>query len=292
MELGFIGAGRMGIHMVRRLIEDGHRVIVCDASSEAVARAQKVGAQAAASPVDVADQVETVMVSLPTPDIVQKIAATVSGGKRIKRFVDLSTTGATMAARIAKELRAHNIAMIDLPVSGGVGGAEKGTLAVMVSGPAADITVVEPALGVIGKVFRIGDRPGAAQTMKLINNYLSATAMAATAEAMVMGTKAGLDPKLMLDVINAGSGRNTASLDKFPKSIITRTFDFGFATGLMLKDVRLCLAEAAALGVPNDVMSAVGRTWQLTQDEIGADKDFTTVVQPLEKRAGVEVKAK
>ena len=292
MELGFIGAGRMGIHMVRLLIEDGHRVIVCDASSEAVARAQKVGAQAAASPVDVADQVETVMVSLPTPDIVQKIAATVSGGQRIKRFVDLSTTGATMAARIAKELRAHNIAMIDLPVSGGVGGAEKGTLAVMVSGPAADITVVEPALGVIGKVFRIGDRPGAAQTMKLINNYLSATAMAATAEAMVMGTKAGLDPKLMLDVINAGSGRNTASLDKFPKSIITRTFDFGFATGLMLKDVRLCLDEAAALGVPNDVMSAVGRTWQLTQDEIGADKDFTTVVQPLEKRAGVEVKAK
>ena len=292
MELGFIGAGRMGIHMVRRLIEAGHRVIVCDASSEAVARAQKVGAQAAASPVDVADQVETVMVSLPTPDIVQKIAATVSGGKRIKRFVDLSTTGATMAARIAKELRAHNIAMIDSPVSGGVGGAEKGTLAVMVSGPAADITVVEPALGVIGKVFRIGDRPGAAQTMKLINNYLSATAMAATAEAMVMGTKAGLDPKLMLDVINAGSGRNTASLDKFPKSIITRTFDFGFATGLMLKDVRLCLDEAAALGVPNDVMSAVGRTWQLTQDEIGADKDFTTVVQPLEKRAGVEVKAK
>ena len=128
--------------------------------------------------------------------------------------------------------------------------------------------------------------------MKLINNYLSATAMAATAEAMVMGTKAGLDPKLMLDVINAGSGRNTASLDKFPKSIITRTFDFGFATGLMLKDVKLCLDEAAALGVPNDVMSAVGRTWQLTHDEIGADKDFTTIVQPLEKRAGVEVKAK
>ena len=107
-----------------------------------------------------------------------------------------------------------------------------------------------------------------------------------------MGAKAGLDPKLMLDVINAGSGRNTASLDKFPKSIITRTFDFGFATGLMLKDVKLCLDEAAALGVPNDIMSAVGRTWQLTQDEIGADKDFTTVVQPLEKRAGVEVKAK
>ena len=128
----------------------------------------------------------------------------------------------------------------------------------MVSGPAADIDVVEPALAVIGKVFRIGERAGAAQTMKLLNNYLSATAMAATAEAMVMGVKAGLDPRLMLDVINAGSGRNTASLDKFPRAIITRTFDFGFATALMLKDVKLCLDEAAALGVPNDIMSAVG----------------------------------
>ncbi len=111
----------------------------------------------------------------------------------------------------------------------------------MVSGPAAEIAAVEPALAVIGKVFRIGERAGAAQTMKLLNNYLSATAMAATAEAMVMGAKAGLDPRLMLDVINAGSGRNTASVDKYPKSIITRTFDFGFATGLMLKDVKLCL---------------------------------------------------
>ena len=265
MELGFIGAGRMGFHMVRRLVEAGHRVIVFDASSDAVARAQKVGAPVAASPAEVADRVETVMVSLPTPDIVQAVAKAVSGGKKIKRFVDLSTTGATMAARIAGELKAHNIALIDSPVSGGVGGAEKGTLAVMVSGPAADIAAVEPALAVIGKVFRIGERAGAAQTMKLLNNYLSATAMAATAEAMVMGAKAGLDPKLMLDVINAGSGRNTASVDKYPKSIITRTFDFGFATGLMLKDVKLCLAEAAELGVPNDIMSAVGRTWQLTQ---------------------------
>jgi 3-hydroxyisobutyrate dehydrogenase-like beta-hydroxyacid dehydrogenase len=292
MDLGFIGAGRMGFHMVRRLVEAGHQVTVFDSSSEAVARAQKVGARVAASPAEIADQIETVMVSLPTPDIVQAVAKAMSGGKRIKRLVDLSTTGATMAARIAADLKPHNIALIDSPVSGGVGGAEKGTLAVMVSGPAAEIAVVEPALAVIGKVFRIGERPGAAQTMKLLNNYLSATAMAATAEAMVMGAKAGLDPRLMLDVINAGSGRNTASVDKYPKSVITRTFDFGFANGLMLKDVKLCLDEATALGVPNDVMSAVGRIWQLAQDEIGADKDFTTVVQPLEKRAGVEVKAK
>ncbi len=295
MDIGFIGAGRMGFHMVRRLIEAGHTLVVFDASADAMARVEKLGAKRAASPVDVADRVETVMASLPTPDIVLKVATGDGGviaGKKVKRFIDLSTTGAQMAARVADLLRARNIALIDSPVSGGVGGAEKGTLAVMVSGPAAEIAAVEAALGIIGRVFKIGERAGAAQTMKLLNNYLSATAMAATAEAMVMGVKAGLDPRLMLDVINAGSGRNTASQDKFPKSIVTRTFDFGFATGLMLKDVKLCLDESETLGVPNDIMSAVVRAWQTTQSEIGADKDFTTVVMPLERRAGVEIKGK
>jgi 3-hydroxyisobutyrate dehydrogenase-like beta-hydroxyacid dehydrogenase len=295
MEIGFIGAGRMGFHMVRRLIEAGHQLTVFDNSAEAVARVEKLGARRAASPSDVGDRVESVMLSLPTPDIVLKVATGdggVAAGKKVKRVIDLSTTGAQMASRVADLLKARNIALIDSPVSGGVGGAEKGTLAVMVSGPAADISAVESALAVIGRVFKIGERAGAAQTMKLLNNYLSATAMAATAEAMVMGVKAGLDPKLMLDVINAGSGRNTATQDKYPKSIVTRTFDFGFANALMYKDVKLCLDEAAALGVPNDIMSAVGRAWLTTQNEIGPDKDFTTVVQPLERRAGVEIKGK
>ena len=295
MDIGFIGAGRMGFHMVRRLLEAGHQVTVFDTSADAVARVEKLGARRAASPADVGDRVESVMVSLPTPDIVLRVATGeggVAAGKKVKRVIDLSTTGAQMAQRVAGLLKAKNIALIDSPVSGGVGGAEKGTLAVMVSGPAADIEVVEAALGVIGRVFKISDRAGAAQTMKLLNNYLSATAMAATAEAMVMGVKAGLDPKLMLDVINAGSGRNTATMDKYPKSIVTRTFDFGFANALMYKDVKLCLDEAAALNVPNDIMSAVGRAWLTTQNDIGPDKDFTTIVLPLEKRAGVEVKAK
>ena len=295
MEIGFIGAGRMGFHMVRRLIEAGHQVTVYDNSAEAVARVEKLGAKRAASPSDVGDRVESVMLSLPTPDIVLKVATGdggVASGRHVKRVIDLSTTGAQMASRIAGLLKAKNIALVDSPVSGGVGGAEKGTLAVMVSGPAADIAAVEAALAVIGRVFKISDRAGAAQTMKLLNNYLSATAMAATAEAMVMGVKAGLDPKLMLDVINAGSGRNTATMDKYPKSIVTRTFDFGFANALMYKDVKLCLDEAAALDVPNDIMSAVGRAWLTTQNEIGPDKDFTTVVQPLERRAGVVIKGK
>jgi 3-hydroxyisobutyrate dehydrogenase-like beta-hydroxyacid dehydrogenase len=126
--------------------------------------------------------------------------------------------------------------------------------------------------------------------MKLANNFLSACAMAATSEAVVMGVKAGLDPAIMIDVINASSGRNTATTDKFPKAILPRTFNLGFATALMTKDVRLALEEAKALGVPMDVMQAVGRSWEMAFSEIGPDADFTTVVQPIERRAGVTVK--
>src|SRR5262249_14850292 len=156
-----------------------------------------------------------------------------SAGKTVKRFIDLSTTGATMAKQVATALAAKNIAHIDSPVSGGVGGAQKGTLAVMVSGPAADVAAVKDALAVFGKVFVIGDKPGMAQTMKVVNNMASACALAATSEVVVMGVKAGLDPNIMIDVINAGSGQSNASLTKFPRAILPRTFDFGFATALM-----------------------------------------------------------
>jgi 3-hydroxyisobutyrate dehydrogenase-like beta-hydroxyacid dehydrogenase len=176
-------------------------------------------------------------------------------------------------------------------VSGGVTGAAKGTLAVMVSGPRAEVDAVEPALSVLGRIFFIGERPGAGQTMKLCNNFLSATAMTATSEAMVMGVKAGLDPRIMLDVINSGSGRNTATEDKFGRVVLPRLFNLGFTTGLMTKDLKLCLAEGNALGVPMQVAQAVTRMLELACDEIGPDKDLTTVVQTVERRAGVEVRA-
>jgi len=295
MEIGFIGLGNMGFPMVRRLLEAGHTVIALDLRKAVMDRAVALGAKPAASPKEVADRAETVMVSLPTPDIVLKVATGPGGvieGQRVRRFVDLSTTGAVMAARIAEALRARDIVQIDAPVSGGVSGAEKGTLAVMTSGPREDVDALEPVLKIIGKPFWLGAQPGAGQTMKLANNFLSATAMAATAEAMVMGVKAGLDPRVMLDVINSGSGRNTATETKFPKMVVPRTFDLGFTNGLMAKDVGLALSEAKALGVPMEVAEAVMAQLRRACEEIGADKDLTTIVQPLEKRAGVEVKEK
>ena len=201
------------------------------------------------------------LASLPSLQASLEVATGKDGvieGARVKRFVDLSTVGSQMAVRIYGLLAKRNIVQIDSPVSGGVGGAEKGTLAVMVSGPRADFDAIKPALEVIGKVFFIGEKPGSGQTMKLANNLLSATAVVATSEAVVMGVKAGLDPAVMIDVINAGSGMNTASRDKFPRSILPRSFDFGFATGLMVKDVRLCLEEMKSLGLSMEVAEAVG----------------------------------
>jgi len=292
MDIGFIGLGNMGAPMAKRLIEAGHKLVVYDTRNDAVTPFVTLGAQLASSPQDVADRVETVMASLPSLAISKKVALDEGGviqGKRVKRFVDLSTTGSRVAAEIFAELAKKNIVQIDSPVSGGVGGAKKGTLAVMVSGPPTEIEKVKDALAVFGRVFVIGGKPGMAQTMKLANNFLSATAMAATAEAVAMGVKAGLDPKVMIDVINAGSGRSTASDQKFPQSILPRTFNYGFATGLMLKDVRLCAEEARALDVPDAVMSAVLDQWELTNSEFGADSDFTNIVKMIERRAGVTV---
>ena len=295
MEIGFIGLGKMGFPMARRLIEAKHQLVVHDARRESVERLVALGAQAAASPKEVADRTETVMASLPSLQISLDVATGRNGvieGNRVKRLVDLSTTGSQMAIRIHGLLAAKNIVQIDSPVSGGVGGAEKGTLAVMVSGPRSEFALVKPALDVIGKVFFISEKPGAGQTMKLANNYLSATAMLATSEAVVMGVKAGLDPSVMIDVINAGSGLNTASRDKFPKSVLPRTFDYGFATALMVKDVRLCLEEMRGMGLSMEVAEAVGRLWATVIKETGPDSDFTSAIKPIEQAAGVEVRGK
>jgi hypothetical protein len=292
MEIGFIGLGKMGFPMARRLIEAKHQLTVFDTRKDAVEQLTKLGAQAASSPKDVADRTETVMASLPSLQASLEVATGKDGvieGKKVKRFVDLSTVGSQMAVKIHDILAKKNIVQVDSPVSGGVTGAEKGTLAVMVSGPQADYAVIRPAIEVIGKPFFIGTKPGSGQTMKLANNFLSATAMVATSEAVVMGVKSGLDPNVMIDVINAGSGMNTASRDKFPRSVLPRSFDFGFATGLMVKDVRLAVEEMRSLGLSMEVAEAVGRLWETVIKEQGAESDFTAAIKSVEKAAGVVV---
>lgn len=295
MQIGFVGLGNMGFPMVRRLLGAGYDVLVCDRRRDLADAAVDLGARASRSPKEIANQTDTVLASLPSLQASIDVATGSDGvahGERVRRFVDLSTVGSRTAQTIAEALGRHGIAALDSPVSGGVAGAEKGTLAVMVSGPRADFDAIEPVLKTIGKPIFVSDKPGAAQTMKLVNNMLAATALATTAEAVVMGVKAGLDPQVILDVLNAGSGGTHASRDKFPRAVLPRTFDYGFATGLMVKDVRLYLEEAAALGLPTEITEAVGRVWESVLRDEGPDSDFTCVVKPIEAAAGVIVEGK
>ena len=208
----------MGGPMSLRLINAGFDLVVFDTNPDASAPQKNAGAAVVPSSKDVFDSVDLAFVSLPTPDIVEKVVlGGVGQGSRVKTVTDLSTSGPGMATRVSKGLEPYGVGWIDAPVSGGVAGAKNGTLAVMASGPRATFEIVEPLLKNFGKVFFVGEKAGLAQVAKLGNNLLAAAALVISSEALVMGVKAGIDPKIMLDIINAGSGRNSATQDKFPK---------------------------------------------------------------------------
>jgi 3-hydroxyisobutyrate dehydrogenase-like beta-hydroxyacid dehydrogenase len=290
-ECGFIGLGRMGGAMARRLIKAGHGVVVYDANATAAAALAEDGAQVAPSAQAVADAARVVFLSLPNPQIVADVVLGAQGirqGRTLEVCVDLSTSGPDTAVKLAAGLAERNIASLEAPVSGGIKGAREGTLSLMVSGPPATWERVRPLLDVFGRPFFMGANPGAGQTMKLVNNLLGACAIAITAEGMTLGTKAGLDPVRMIEVLNVSSGRSSATQDKWPRSVLPRTFDFGFASGLCLKDVRLCLAAAESLGVPLGVGSAVCNLLQRTVSTLGADSDFTAMAKIVESDSGLD----
>lgn len=289
-DYGFIGVGRMGAHMARRLLKAGITLTVYDTSKEACAELAKAGAQVASSALEVANNTEAAFLSLPTPDIVQKVVAGLTSAKKLKVVADCSTTGPGVARIAHAELAKAGIVYMDAPVSGGMAGARDGTLAVMVSGQRAVYDRIEPALKQFGKLFFCGEGAGLAQVMKLANNIIAAGVIVMSAEVIAMGTKAGLNPRQMCDIINAGSGRNSATQDKFPRSVLPGTFDFGFATGLSYKDVRLCLEEAHAQGVPMPVGAEVFQVLGITKAKYGAESDFTCIAKVYEEWAGVEMR--
>jgi 3-hydroxyisobutyrate dehydrogenase-like beta-hydroxyacid dehydrogenase len=292
LDLGFVGVGRMGGLMAPRLLDKRYKVTVFDKSAGAVEKLRELGAIAAASAEEVADAADIVFLSLPTPDIVQNVATgALAKGKRVKTIIDVSTTGPKVASIVARELGTHGVTYVDAPVSGGLKGAREGTLAVMVACPKPTFELIRPVMEILGRVFFVGEGAGQAQTLKLANNLLAAGVIAMTSETLAMGVKAGLDPKVMCDVINVSSGRNSATQDKFPKSVLPGTFDFGFATGLSYKDVRLCVDEAETLGVPMIVGAAVRQFLAVTQAKYGPDSDFTSMAKVVEEWAHVEIRS-
>lgn len=291
--LGFVGLGRMGTPMSSRLREAGYEIVVNDTSAEAKAAAEAKGARTAASPREVADAADIVLTSLPTPSIVKAVALGEDGiarGSRARIMLDVSTTGPTTAREVAEGLAAAGKQWVDCPVSGGIKGATEGTLALMLSCPSDIYAEVEPIVQNFGKCFHVGEEPGQAQVIKLANNMLAAAAIFLTAEAMAMGVKAGVDAKKMLEIINLSTGRNSASQDKFPKAVLPGTFDFGFATALSYKDVRLCIDESENLGVPMVGGALVRQILAITNSKYGPESDFTCMAKLIEDWSGVEIR--
>lgn len=286
-KVGLIGIGSMGHHFLNNFLKSGVEMVISDKNQQALAvYAGNDLVTIVETPQEVANYAEVVFVSLPTPQIVRDVALGKEGiihGTKVKTYVDLSTTGLKVAVEVGEQLKQKGIEALDAPISGGADGAREATLAVMVSGSNKAYEEIKPLLSVIGKnIFYIGDQFGQGQAMKLVNNLLSATAMAATSEAVLLGAKAGIDPEIMVSVINAGSGRNTASMDKFPKYILPGTYDYGFKTGLMYKDINLCMQLAEELNFPMFLGSSVKQTWGYVVSQGGADKDFTTIFQYLQ----------
>lgn len=289
--VGFIGLGRMGANMAANLIGHADRILVHDVSPEAVAALVAQGAEAAGSARALGDECDIVFASLPTPPIVREAILGPGGvaeGRRVKIVCDLSTSGPRLAQELDAALSAKGIASIDAPVSGGIKGAKDGTLAIMAGGPQAEYDQVLPLLRRMGKPFYMGETPGAGQVMKLVNNLLGAVAIGVTSEGMAMGIKAGLDPARMIEVLNSGTGINSATRDKWPRSVLPRTFDFGFAAALSLKDTNLLLEEAEAMGVPLQLGQVVRGYLERALADYGQDADFTAMAKVVEGDAGLD----
>jgi 3-hydroxyisobutyrate dehydrogenase-like beta-hydroxyacid dehydrogenase len=295
--IGFIGLGHMGGPMARRLLDAGHRLAVCDVNAAALAPfAGRTEVEVCASPRAVAEASAVAFASVPTPAVLEEVATGAEGVIAASGFrgclIDLSTTGVTVSRRVAAALAAHGIGFLDAPVSGGIRGAEEGTLAVMVAGEAALYEAHRDLLGIIGKkVFYLGAEPGMGQAMKLVNNILSSMALAASCEALAVAAKAGIDPALAVDVLNAGSGRNSATLGQIPRQVLSGRFDGGFLTKLMLKDVKLFEELAESLGVPTIVCEANVNAWRHAVAEGFGDEDFTHIGRMMENRAGVALQS-
>lgn len=294
--LGFIGCGHMGGAMALRLAEAGYPLVVCDPDATRLEALTAKGALAVATPREVANQAEIVFACLPSQEISRNVACGdngVVGGKAIKIYVESSTIGQITIGQIAERLAAANIAVLDMPVSGGPTWAREGKLTTILSGPKEARDTVAPILSrLAGRTIVVGDKPGLAQVAKIVNNALSLTAMMITSEAMVAGVKAGVDPDALIDVINAGTGRNSATVDKFPKAVLPRTFAYGGPVGMGIKDMQLYCDLGSASQASTPIGDRVVELWRVITDDIGADSDLTEMVRHFEKIAGVEVRGR
>jgi 3-hydroxyisobutyrate dehydrogenase-like beta-hydroxyacid dehydrogenase len=288
--LGFIGTGNLGGAIVAGLLKVGYDLAIFDTDAVAMAALKEKGARPVGSARAVADEAAIVFACLPTPEVCEEVALApdgVAAGKALEIYIETSTLGLTAIDAIAAGLAARNIQFLDSPVVGGGGGAgvAEGKMATITAGPPDAFARVEPILKSLTRsVFYAGEKPGMAQVCKCVNAALAITGLTIACEAMVMGVKAGIDPKLLLDIVNAGSGRNVTTEERFARTVLTRKFG-GNAMRIMSKDMKLYTETAHALGLPSLVGSSVAEIWNAA-----SARDVQHIVQFFEAFAEVEVK--
>jgi 3-hydroxyisobutyrate dehydrogenase-like beta-hydroxyacid dehydrogenase len=293
MEAGYLGVGNMGQPMAAKLLDAGHSLTIFDTSEPAMRPLLERQARRAASPQELGDRAEIVFVSLPTLAAFRAAVLGPNGlihGGALKVLVNTCTVGVPFVKEVEEAMAARGVTVVDCPISGGPAGARAGTLSVMASGAPEAIERVRPLISLWGSTLTIaGDKPGAAQVLKLTNNILFAVSLAATSEAFVMGAKGGLDPEVMVNAINAGSGRNGATQTVIPTVVLDRSFDYGAALHILMKDIDLAIAQGEELGVPMWVCQTARLVYRHAIFQGSADDDISTLVRQVERDAGFEM---
>lgn len=291
--IGFIGLGNMGAPMARRLVAAGYKLVVADALPATVEKfaaepANAGSVERSGGPEAVGKACKFIITMLPDGKIVREvllgangIARHLAGGSVV---IDMSSSSPVGTRELHADLAKLGIPLVDAPVSGGVKKAIDGSLAIMAGGDAAVVERCRKMLEPMGKVFTTGG-PGTGHAMKAMNNFLSAANLAVAAEAVIAGQRFGLDPATMISIFNASTGRNTGTDSKYPNNVLPRTFNSGFAIGLMAKDLRLALEVAKASDAPVELLETCASLWANAEKQLGAKADNTEVVRYLESLA-------
>ncbi|HVX41381.1 MAG TPA: NAD(P)-dependent oxidoreductase [Gemmatimonadaceae bacterium] len=294
MNTAFLGLGAIGRPMAARVAAAGLPLAVWNRTAERAADfARETGARHAATPGDAARDADVVITCLPVSRDVLALLdgpdGLLAGMKPGSTLVDCTSGDPATSRAIAARLAAHGIDFIDAPVSGGVIGAEKGTLTVMVGGDATVLERVRPALETFGqKIVHCGD-VGAGDAVKAVNNAFLAVHVLATAEGLAALTKAGVDPNVALDVINASSGRSNTSMNLFPERVLSRAFPRTFRLALLEKDIGIAAEVARENRVPAPILQLTADLFRIARGELGEVADHVEAVKLVEQWAGVEI---
>jgi 3-hydroxyisobutyrate dehydrogenase len=288
--IGFVGLGNMGEPMVRRLAAAGYEVLAYDVAELARARlSDTTGVTLTVSPAETADGADAVILMLPDSAVVEQVLLGDGLLDRVRPptlVADMSSSEPARTRALAERAASRGVTLVDAPVSGGVVGARAGSLTIMTGGPADALRALGPVLGVLGsRIVHAGDIPGAGHAIKALNNLMSAAHLLASSEAMLAGQAFGLDPAVMLDIVNTSSGRSGSTQNKWPNYILPGTFDSGFSITFMVKDMKIALQLAEAAGTPAPLSTAAVAAWATADAEMPAGADHTEIARWLEQAA-------